>query len=71
MFGFQYQLFHLYPPYKEQSSLMDSLPHILFDHNNEKARAVFLKPIRTLGIWGKDFDENSPAPNIKDAFEIK
>ena len=41
------------------------------DHNNEKARAVFLKPIRTLGIWGKDFDENSPAPNIKDAFEIK
>ena len=37
MFGFQYQLFHLYPPYREQNSLMDSLPHILFDHNNEKA----------------------------------
>ena len=37
MSGFQYQLFHLYQPYREQNLLMDSLLHILFDHNNEKA----------------------------------
>lgn len=47
---------------------IEDIASIPSDHNFEKCRATFMKPIRKLGTLGVDLFREDPAPNLKELF---